>query len=109
MLKVKSFKKHVGRAYSQLYIWRSAHLSVINPLDPLQYGWEKQEKVYLPSTTEDPLAPGAVIEMVSCKSCKLCTDGKCLCRLVNQSCYSLFVYLYVCFVLNVSFYLNSML
>ena len=52
----------------------------------IQYGWESDGEGYLPSTTDDPVAPQALLEMTSCKSCKLCSDGRCTCNLANVSC-----------------------
>ena len=74
------------RAYFQLHIWSSANLSSIDDHAPLEYGRESDGEGYLPSTTDDPVAPQALLEMTSCKSCKLCSDGKCTCNLANVSC-----------------------
>ena len=47
----------------------------------------KKENRFYPSATDDPIAPDAIIAMVSCKSCKLCKEGsKCSCRQANQPC-----------------------
>ena len=44
--------------YSSIY----AHLSEINVLEP------SDDNVYLPVANNDPIAPDAIIKMVSCKS-----------------------------------------
>ena len=81
-----AFQKHVERAYFQLHIWNSANLSSIDDHDPLEYGWESDGEGYLPLITDDPVAPQALLKMTSCKSCKLCSDGRCTCNLANVSC-----------------------
>ena len=60
--------KHIDRGYLQLHIWSSVHLSEIEVLEPSEYGWEKDDSIYLPVANGDPIAPDAIIEMVSCKS-----------------------------------------
>ena len=81
-----AFLMHMKRAFIQHKIWSEAHLSLINELNYLDYGFELQDNNYTPIPNNDPIAPEAIIEMVSCKSCKLCNTGRCRCRQTNQTC-----------------------
>ena len=64
-----TFNKHLERSFFQLNIWASAHLSLIPELDPLLCGWYLEDDKFIPKTTDDPIAPKAVAELVSC-NCK---------------------------------------
>ena len=41
---------------------------------------------YTPIPNNDPIAPDAIIEMVSSNSCKLCNTSRCRCRQEKQIC-----------------------
>ena len=83
---IGAFRMHISRAYAQHYIWSFAHLAHIDVLDYTEHSFELQDGLYVPVPNTDPLAPNAVIEMVSCKSCKLCDTGGCPCRQSKQTC-----------------------
>ena len=63
-----------------------AHLSIIDEIDYTEYGFNFCDGLYTPILNSDPIAPDAVIEMVSCKSCKLCSTARCPCWQSNQTC-----------------------
>ena len=42
----------------------------------------RQKRIF----SDDPVAPQALLERTPCKSCKLCSDGRCTCNLANVSC-----------------------
>ena len=71
---------HTERGYVQDYIWSNAHLSVIDEIDIIAHGFDFRDDLYVPIPSKEPIAPEAVIEMVSCKSYKLCNTARCPCR-----------------------------
>ena len=75
-----AFLEHSERGFSQDFIWCNAHHSAIDEIDFTNHGFDFQDELYTPITTKEPIAPKAVIEMVSCKSCKLCNTARCPCR-----------------------------
>ena len=55
-------------------------MSTIDEIDFTEHVFNFEDEHYTPITTKEPIAPKAVIEMVSCKSCKLCNTARCPCR-----------------------------
>ena len=61
-------------------------MSIIDVLDFTEYRFDLNDGLYSPIANCEPIAPDAVIEMVSCKSCKLCNTGRCPCYQSRQTC-----------------------
>ena len=73
----RAFLMHTERGFSQNFIWSNAHQSTIDEIDFTGHGFDFQDELYTPITMKEPIA---VIEMVSCKLCKLCNTARCPCR-----------------------------
>ena len=54
------------------------------PSLPTFYAYDN--KNYTPLPNNDPIAPDAIIEMVSSYSCKICNTGRCRCPQEKQIC-----------------------
>ena len=71
---------HVKRANYQAYLWKMALIPNFVPPSPDGHGWKiKDRSIEIAWMTQEP-APRAVLELVSCKSCQLCTTRRCPCK-----------------------------
>ena len=77
---------HVHRGFAQYHVWSNAHLSIIEEIDYTEHGFDFEDGLYIPIPNCEQIAPDAVIEMVSCKSCQLCNTARCVCRQSGQPC-----------------------
>ena len=88
----EAFRENVARAHLQVAIWR--HALEPNPphLDPLSYGWIKDEgsTSLVPRTVAEnvALAPDAILKMIkcSCDSDIPCKTKRCGCYNANMPC-----------------------
>ena len=78
-----ALKKHLLRALFQLLIWSSAHLAIIPDHEPREFGWDLQGNDYVAQTTDDLIAPKAVVELVSCNCKGNCSSRRCSCQRIN--------------------------
>jgi hypothetical protein len=82
-----SFVLHLLRCIYQLFVWRSSLKAIIPPLDPLDFGYLKDEKtgMYKPQLmTQPPAAPELLSDLV-CNCSNLCSDD-CVCSGNEQPC-----------------------
>ena len=88
----EAFRENVARAHLQVAIWRNAHGHDPPPLDPLQYGWIKEEctnSVVPRGVPEDvALAPNDILKLIkcSCDSVVPCKSKRCSCQIANMAC-----------------------
>ena len=69
-----SAKFHSMRVYYQVQYW------IGNTLDPLCWGWEEKNRVYLPVMTDIPPAPQSLLNLVKCACKGDCSTYRCSCR-----------------------------
>ena len=82
-----SFLNHVRRAHYQLFKWFLAAEALIPVQNPRDYGWDVEDGDFVPLTSDIPIAPKAVIDLVSCKCPKgSCTIRQCGCVNSNNTC-----------------------
>ena len=71
---------HTKRSNFQAYVWKRALDANFETPSPNGYGWKiKQDTLQIEWMTKEP-APKAVLEFVSCKSCKKCNTRRCPCK-----------------------------
>ena len=81
-----AFEKHLKRTQPQIRIWAKANEPLVPVLEPTEYGWEFDGDGYMPITSDDPIAPNSIIELVSCNCSKGCNTQRCSCRSYNEPC-----------------------
>ena len=69
------------RAYLQLQEWIT-----LSSLNPLLYGWKKENNTVVPIGTLLPIAPDMLLNFIACKCEKGCRGGKCSCVSNNVKC-----------------------
>ena len=62
-------QKQIPNKNGMIQVWVNATDELTPETNPEAGGWKLTGSDYKPETTDDPIAPNAVIEMVSC-SCK---------------------------------------
>lgn len=81
-----SFYQHILRAAYQIIIWKNA--TEVNPEipNPIDFGWELKNNVYIPKLITINVRPNVISDNVFCK-CKLkkCT-GNCRCKKAGLEC-----------------------
>jgi len=88
----EEFIEHVKRAHSQCCIWKSAMDQSPPQLNPLKYGWFRDdtrkslEPVMLPDNVT--IAPDSVLQMIRCGSLQQtkCSIARCECFVLKFSC-----------------------
>ena len=88
----EAFEENVKRAHIQTAIWKSALQSDPPPFDPVEFGWERDERAKcLKPVTLQPdvsVAPSEVLEMIRC-GCSTetpCSTAMCGCYTGHLSC-----------------------
>ena len=77
---------HIKRANYQAMIWKKAMDGQFYPPNPDGNGWKvSNDDVSIVWITKDP-APKAILEFISCKSCKKCNTRRCPCQNRNYKC-----------------------
>ena len=68
------------------YIWKMSLDPNFSPPCPSSHGWNiKDGSIFVEWMTKDP-APKAVLELISCKSCKKCNTKRCPCKAKGFQC-----------------------
>ena len=76
----------MGSQKHQLRQWVTATRPMIDILDPCEYGWEKENCVYVASTTDESFAPESLITLVSCQCKGACQSKSCSCKSSKEVC-----------------------
>ena len=71
---------YLFRCYYQIQIWKEE-----NSIDPLLWGWKKQNGKIMPIKMRDPIAPSELLKVIRCK-CKTDFSNQCSCRRFNAFC-----------------------
>ena len=58
--------QHIRRAFIQASIWEQATQATIIVVQPEEYGWEYSNGNYALQTTDEPIVPDALVELMSC-------------------------------------------
>ena len=81
-----AFQQHVLRAFHQIRQNSTSINETIDIKDPNECGWIRMDGQYVPRTSNTPIAPDSVVQLVSCKCTKGCKGGKCKCKYNNEPC-----------------------
>lgn len=87
-----AFLENVKRAHFQASIWRSVTKPELTTLDPVEYGWSKDEanKSLVPVAVPEGIAyaPEYILKLVKCGCTKLtpCKSSKCSCYSSRLTC-----------------------
>ena len=86
---------HGRRAHLQVLLWKAAGCSVPPVVDITEFGWSKKggekegEEVIMPILDASPVAPPALLDMISC-NCKAglkpCLTARCSCVAAGLAC-----------------------
>jgi len=88
----EAFAENVKRAHYQSVVWRSLEESNPPDIDPVVYGWKKEERtkslqpVQLPA--DIALAPEFILKMIrcGCQSSLPCSTKLCRCKNASMNC-----------------------
>ena len=78
-------QKHILRSCYQATNWSNALLKERPSLDPLDWGWMKTDKGFIPLWSDLPDASKACRELIKC-GCKKKCGGRCKCKKNELSC-----------------------
>ena len=79
--------QHTLRAHYQAHIWARDILAEPTVLDPVGLGWSKDGNgKYIPTLSDLPPAPEAVVELVKCNCVASKCSGRCSCKTHNMAC-----------------------
>ena len=81
-----ALRQHIARAHLQAHVWGQATVHHQNLLDPLENGYFKHDGRLIPTITDLPPAPEAIIEMVMCKCKGNCLTNRCSCHSKELKC-----------------------
>ena len=81
-----AFLQHVLRAFCQIGVWKSAHLSIIDIPNVIENGCEVSDGMIMPVCTRDVIAPEDLIELVSCNCKGNCARNRCKCHESDEAC-----------------------
>ena len=88
----EAFAENVKRAHYQAIVWRSLEEGNPPDLDPVEFGWKKEERsnslqpVALPENVA--LAPEFILKLIrcGCQSNTPCSTHMCRCRCASMNC-----------------------
>ena len=73
--------EHIKRVRVQSRVWSQAMDMQQTPFDPLNNGYDRdKDGLFLPVTTQVPLAPQALTEFVRCRCKSKCSSHRCSCK-----------------------------
>ena len=76
-----AIEEHIKRVRVQSQVWSQAMDMQQTPLDPLNNGYDRdKDGLFLPVTTQVPLAPQALTEFVRCRCKSKCSSRRCSCK-----------------------------
>ena len=79
--------QHILRAHYQAYVWGRDIVAEPTVLDPVGLGWsEDSNGKYVPTLSDLPPAPEAVVELVKCNCVTSKCSGRCSCKAHNMAC-----------------------
>lgn len=87
-----SLGQHIKRSHYQAMIWNNDKVAKPEIPTPTDYGWTissepEAKNLYIPTITDLPPAPMAVLELVRCKCVKAkCRTARCSCRRAGVVC-----------------------
>ena len=88
-----AWKEHILRAHCQCVVWEQDLIVCPMTIDPLMFGWIKEDDHLVPRLSKIPPAPTAVVELVRCacgasnpSAVNKCTSGRCSCKLNSLVC-----------------------
>ena len=83
-----ALKQHILMAHVQPKVWGQAAVPQQELLDPLKNGYHRDrvDGQLQPTTTDIPLAPEAIVEMVRCQCKGNCSANRCSCKSKNLPC-----------------------
>ena len=80
-------KYHSLRVHLQVVIWKTLNTSI---LSPQRWGWKIEDNVFIPITTDLPIAPDSILKFVRCKCKKSsknpCSTNRCSCKKYGLNC-----------------------
>ena len=79
-------KKGISRANYQAYIWRSCFEQFPQIPEPEHYGWFYKNETLSIDWMDGKPAPGAVLDLLSCKCKRKCVPNDCICVPNNCIC-----------------------
>lgn len=71
-----STKFHCLRVYYQIMVWIQRE----HDMDPLNWGWKREQNQYVPIMTEMNAAPENLLKMIHCNCSTACSTPCCSCR-----------------------------
>jgi len=81
-----AFVQAVKRAWYASKIFEQGHTLMQNTPNPLELGWRLTNDEFEPITSDDPIAPDSVVELISCGCKGACKSKRCSCRKVDVCC-----------------------
>jgi len=82
-----SVDEHIERVHVQAVVWSQATVMWQHLLDPLKHGYHRDDHGnILPTTTNVPPAPQAILELIRCQCKADCTTQRCSSKRHNLTC-----------------------
>ena len=75
-----SFYQHMLRACLQTFEWKNAAKTSGEILNPLEFGWYKEEDIFYPTPMTSEALPSSLLEIAFCKCKGKCNTRRCSCK-----------------------------
>ena len=82
-------KQAILRAHCQARTWFLSNEPSRQLPDPISCGWDLLDEEYRPKTSDAPVAPDSVLNLIKCGCCSDCLSKRCKCSKINLVCTAL--------------------